>query len=326
LNVTRTWAVCAAVCLAVAAGCSEKATDAPPEAKPEVFRIVVMDPLAAPLACECVEGYAQRRYDLLAGFLEKQLDRPVQVVFGESLAEVIKRGYPEVHLIIGKKSVVEFDAREIDMPVHPVAMLTGKDGRTDFTGLFVVRSADAAKRVTDLKGYRIQFGPLESEEKHDAAFRTLQQLGVPAPEKIDISPGCADAALKVVENDADVGVISSYAYALLEGCDAIDKGDLRVVGKTGAVPFITVFAAKDLRAEDESPVVRALLAAAGDADLLVKMESERGFVPAGAWTDWMGPRRDGESFDVPRSLPKELKVLWKRDLTGNALAGVAATR
>ena len=30
--------------------------------------LVVMDPLSAPLACDCVEGYAQRKYEKLRTF------------------------------------------------------------------------------------------------------------------------------------------------------------------------------------------------------------------------------------------------------------------
>lgn len=37
------------------------------------LRIVVMDPLSDQLACDCVQGYAQRKYKELATFLEKQL-------------------------------------------------------------------------------------------------------------------------------------------------------------------------------------------------------------------------------------------------------------
>ena len=43
-----------------------------------------------------------------------------------------------------------------------------------------------------------------------------------------------------------VAVISSYAKVLMEGCELIDKGMLRIVGQTGEVPFVTVFAAKSM--------------------------------------------------------------------------------
>ena len=32
--------------------------------------LVVTDPLALPLACSCVQGYAQRKYEKLAHFLQ----------------------------------------------------------------------------------------------------------------------------------------------------------------------------------------------------------------------------------------------------------------
>ena len=37
--------------------------------------VVVMDPLAAPLSCPCVKGYAQRDYKKLAAHFERELDR-----------------------------------------------------------------------------------------------------------------------------------------------------------------------------------------------------------------------------------------------------------
>ena len=41
----------------------------PASAAEEPIRVVVMDPLARPLACDCVKGYAQRDYDRLGRFL-----------------------------------------------------------------------------------------------------------------------------------------------------------------------------------------------------------------------------------------------------------------
>lgn len=45
--------------------------------------LIVMDPLAAPLSCPCVKGYAQRDYEKLANHLEKQLGREVKLHFNE---------------------------------------------------------------------------------------------------------------------------------------------------------------------------------------------------------------------------------------------------
>lgn len=49
--------------------------------------VIVMDPLALPLSCPCVKGYAERDYDQLGKFLEGRLHQPVRVVFSESVRE-----------------------------------------------------------------------------------------------------------------------------------------------------------------------------------------------------------------------------------------------
>ena len=46
--------------------------------------VVVMDPLAKPLSCPCVAGYAQRDYEKLGEALESALGREVKIVFNDA--------------------------------------------------------------------------------------------------------------------------------------------------------------------------------------------------------------------------------------------------
>jgi hypothetical protein len=41
--------------------------------------------MAAPLACDCVAGYAQRKYEFLGQFLSKQISQEVNVYWAESI-------------------------------------------------------------------------------------------------------------------------------------------------------------------------------------------------------------------------------------------------
>ena len=200
------------------------------------LRIVVMDPLCAPLACACVGGYAQRQYGRLGDFLGKRLGRKVTVAYAEALRSPTARLDEGVDLVIGKFSVVRFDAAEVSLPITPIAMLTGADGTITQTGLFVVRSKDAAKSITDLEGRKILIGPAEADEKHAAALATLEAFALETNGKPRISPACSTAAMAVAEKEADACVISSYALPLLEGCGNIDKGALRVLHRTDPVP------------------------------------------------------------------------------------------
>ena len=60
-------------------------TEAAEKQVDKTITIVVMDPLSGPLACDCVQGYAQRKYEVLGAFLQETLKRPVKVVWSESL-------------------------------------------------------------------------------------------------------------------------------------------------------------------------------------------------------------------------------------------------
>lgn len=306
-----------------------------------LLRIVVMDPLADRLACDCVEGYAQRKYNELAIFLEKRLGQPVELAYGENLPDILKLNQGKPDLVIGKESIVLFDANETKTAIRPIARLTDKNGTTNLTGLFVVRHSDPANTVEDLKGYKIVFGPKDEAEKSSAAIAALKAKDIPVPKQIKTSPSCSTAAVAVVEKEADATVISSYALSLLEGCSTIDRGALRVVGQTSAVPFITVFATDAVSRKDENEIVEALLAVRNNKRLLARMESKAGFIkvrrqrsemirsdasqPVVEWTNWRGPKRDAVSSYVPKKLPAKAKFLWRRPLTGVGLSGIAAT-
>ncbi|MGI9455986.1 MAG: PQQ-binding-like beta-propeller repeat protein [Aeoliella sp.] len=334
------------------------------------LHLVVMDPLAAPLSCPCVEGYAQRKYEHLAEYLSKQLDREVTVCFGEALGGALKQAKIDTaHIIIGKDSVIRSDAAKLD--IEPVALvrLTGKEGKTTQTGLIVVRGSDSAQTAKDLSGYRILFGPPECDEKFAAARALLVDVGIEivAAELAETSSACSDGACKIIEwgdSERAAAVISSYAAPLLEGCGTINKGDLRVVGETAPVPFVTAFVNGGLPERDQQAIGEALIAVADEPELLIALESLRGFVELGddyppsaeeqpaepakttgeappgsdkaaaatesqnsglGWTGWRGPNRDGRVRALPTRLPEKLSAVWEIPLAHAGLGGISAT-
>ncbi len=297
------------------------------------LNVVVMDPLCANLACACIPGFAQRDYGQLATFLEKRLARPVRVVVAESLQEAAREA-PEarpVHLVIGKYSIVSRDAGRTGLSAQPIAMLTDMQGRVSFHGVFVVRRDDPAKSIEGLEGRSILFGPPEAVEKHGAALAELEARAV-HPGQMAVSSACGAAAVAVLEKTADAAVISSYAVPLLEGCGTVARNELRAIGQTAEVPFITVFAGAALSAAETAAVRNALAAVNRNRRLLRALESKNGFTPirdpgpADPWPDWRGVARDGHSPFVPKRINGRPVLLWQRPMTGLGLAGVTVTR
>ncbi len=253
---------------------------ADPPSSGKSLSLIVMDPLAAPLACDCVQGYAQRKYEVLGKYLEKQLGCQVTVYWSESLEKALDESEGRADLIIGKHSVVLSDAKELKQRITPIAQLTDQEGGTTQTGLFVVRAQDPALTVSDLQDYRIFFGPAECDEKHDAPMKLLKSVQIEIPSPIETCEACSLAATRLVELDPEIkaaAVISSYAKPLLEGCGTVQRGDLRVVGISEPVPFITAFISEAVPNNRVQQIQSALLRVASEPQLLAALESKAGF-------------------------------------------------
>ena len=313
----------------------------PPEKEAEPLVLIVMDPLAKELACACVKGYGQRDYRKLAARLESALRERVSIEFSDDLAESMALVSPGQEVIVaGDQSLVVHGAKEAGLKCQPVCELTGMDGSTTLTASFVTRSEDSAKEVKDIAGRTVFFGLLETDAKYAAAAATIRAAGVElaATEKRD---SYSDAALDMLDSQLSpppVAVIPSYALPLLEGCGSVKPGNLKVIGKTQPLPFITVFVADSIAAEKREKILQTLLGVKGDAKLLKLMESRDGFKPvkvpdfstqkAGAavdWPDWRGSRRDGHVPRLPPQLPTAAKFVWKKAAMTGGLAGLSVS-
>ena len=191
--------------------------------------------------------------------------------------------------------------------------------------------------MKDVAGRKLFSGLNEADEKYAAGLAALRDAGVePATEK---RRNYTDAALDVLDSTSSpppVAIIPSYAVRLLEGCGSVRPGNLKVIGKTRPVPFITVFVANSIRPEKEARILQALLSIKEDAKLLIAMESRDGFKPASArqsatprasadWPDWRGPMRDGHVPRLPARLPATVKFIWKKGAMNGGLAGLTVS-
>ncbi len=245
------------------------------------WTIVVMDPMAGPLACDCVKGYAQRKYEKLADYLQAKTKQSFRVVWSESLADAIDGpAAGKAHFVFGKDSVVRAAAAKVKIPLEPMAQLTDMKGSVMQHGLFVVRSECPAATLLDLENYEVLWGPEDCDEKYAAPRAALKESEVVTKDG-PICASCSVAAKQLMEMDAQakaVAVISSYAAPLLEGCGTIKKGDLKVVGASSEVPFIIGFADSRMPSDIRRTISEALLAMKS-TEMLKAMETKEGFVP-----------------------------------------------
>ncbi len=243
--------------------------------------IIVMDPMSLPLACDCVQGYAQRKYERLADYLKESLGESVRVVWGESLEKAIKdQAKGRVTLVIGKDSVVRHGATKSKLELKPIAHLTDMAGSIKQHGLFVVRQNDKAASLLDIEGYKVFWGPEDCDEKAAAPKAKLKELEILTKDG-GACDSCSVAAKQLLEEPADtkaVAVISSYAEPLLAGCGSVKKGDLKIVGKSDEVLFVSAFIHAAVPESKREAITNALLSMNKSKDMLTALETKDGFV------------------------------------------------
>jgi len=248
------------------------------------WTLLVMDPMSTPLACDCVQGYAQRKYEKLADYLHETTGKTVRVVWSESLTKALaEEANGKAHIVIGKDSVVRSDAKSSQRELLPVVQLTDTKGSVYQKGLFVVLKDDPAATLLDIEGYSILWGPEDCEEKSAAPKAMLTELELETKDG-NVCSSCSVAAKQLMADGVskkEVAVISSYAAPLLEGCGTIKKGDLRVVGESDEVPFISVFVDAKLPQNVRATIADALTGMKSQA-MLQAMETKLGFVPYGS--------------------------------------------
>ncbi len=243
--------------------------------------VIVTDPLALPLACSCVQGYAQRKYEKLADAMQGKLRKSVRVIWTESIANAQKEyGLGKKTIFIGKDSVVRHDTRQLKIPVTPIAQLTDVNGSVEQRGIFVVRRENPAASILDLEGYHVLWGPDKCDEKSTAPKSKLKELEIETSGE-EICETCSVAAKKLVElpsNNKAVAVISSYAEKLLTGCGTVEQGALRAIGESESVPFISVFVNEQIDAVEAKAISESLFSIRESKELLEALESKNGFV------------------------------------------------
>ena len=295
-------------------------------AKP--VHVVVMDPLALPLSCSCVDGVGQRRYDRLTDYLGKVLGQPFKLTFEESLDLALRRMKSSPDFIIGKDAMVRFDAGRLKLPITPLADLTDRAGAVTQSGVFMVRTNDPAKRVADLSGRVVMLGPEEEAETHQAARAALHQAHLAKPAKLEVAGAVDSGVLALTDGEVAAAVVPEYLPLLLVGCEKVEAGSVRVLAKTQSMPGVRLFRTDSVDDALAKRVLSEVIGLFKHKELLIALESASGFVKPtdqGAWLDWRGTDRLGQAPTLPGQLPKKLKKVWSAKLTGPAVAGPAAT-
>ncbi len=230
--------------------------------------IGVSEPLCKLTACSCVGDNAKRAYDGLIAHVRSAAGIELEFRYFEEpilLQREIRAG--RLDGMICKTWLGLTTARSAGREFTRLADITmpGQEPAELF-GAFLVLKDSPLKTLADLRGQRVVFGMTNDYEKSHLADATFRAAGLPLPEPRLRSYACQDAALKLIEHQAEAAVVSSYAINFGCICVVAKPEDFRVIAETSQrIPFVTFMV------EDKvAPAVRARLQQA-----LLELKGER---------------------------------------------------
>ena len=229
--------------------------------KPKAIVLGVNNVFCRQTHSSCVAERGLREYAGLAQRLSQASGRKVELAYYQSdtlLIDAAAAG--RLDGVICKTWTALLAAQAAHTRLDRLADVTMPDGKAGLEGVFFCRSDSPIKTMQDLTGKTLGVGPDVAYEKDSAVRRRLAGLGV-QPGKTVTIPTCVRSALAVRQKEVDAGVLSSYAYDFGPEELTGKAPDLRELGRTETIPFVTVGLFGTLPADATGALRQAMSAA-----------------------------------------------------------------
>lgn len=247
-----------------------------------VIKLVVNDTYGKKTACACIGDLASREYDQLQEILLDKYNIDLQLTY------LIEEFYIKDSLLTqrfdGALCKPWFAYRlmpENNFNFKRVADLLDPDNNQWLTGLFIVKTDSPVNSMKDIEGKSLVIGQSDSYEKYHAAMALLNNEKI-TPGSLMNKSGCLETVGVLLDNKAEVGVISNYALTASCAVDIAGPNDFKVIGESEKTPLCSVML--DMNKVSEADALRlqsALLEISGEnapEDLI-----SNGFVAPAKW-------------------------------------------
>jgi ABC-type phosphate/phosphonate transport system substrate-binding protein len=249
------------------------------------IKLVVNETYCTKTACSCISNLATRNYDKLQELLKSNYNIDLQLYYfseeydmkdslmaGHYDGAICKPWLAFMHLqdTIGSR----FNFKR-------VADLLDPNDNKWLTGIFIVKKDSPIQTLEEISGKILAAGQEDSYEKYHAPLTILSSKSI-KPKSIINKASCTECINCLLDNEADVAVVSDYALNASCAVDIVKPEDFRIIGRTDKIPLCSVII--DLSKIKESDALRlqkALLDLSGDNT--PEGLSCRGFVMPASW-------------------------------------------
>lgn len=229
------------------------------------LNIAVSETYCMKTACSCIADLAAREYEGLQDTLKSKYNIDLQISYFieeyELNDSLVARKFDGV---ICKPWLAFMITPGTDIKYKRIADLPDPSGKQWVTGIFIVKKDSDVKALKDIDGKSLAAGQQDSYEKYHAPFAMLDKEGI-EPKEITNKASCTECINMLLDNNAEVAIISDYALTASCAVDIVKPEDFRVIGQTEEIPLCSVIL--DMSKVSEADALRlqnALLEISGE--------------------------------------------------------------
>ncbi len=208
--------------------------------KPLTLRLAVNDTYCSATACACIQYLASREYEEVAEILRDKYDIGLELVYcleESDLEDSIRSGNFDGAICKPWFALRNMQAK--GMKPERVADVLDPFDNGLVGGIFIVKKESPLMSPEDINGKVLTMGEENSYEKYHLAMRQLKEKGI-QPSRITRKSGCTEGINALLDNEADVAVISDYALIASCAVDFAGEDTFRTIWKTEDIPLCSV--------------------------------------------------------------------------------------
>jgi ABC-type phosphate/phosphonate transport system substrate-binding protein len=233
-------------------------------------------------ACACIHDIAAREYEELQKQLLEQFNIDLKITYYMEPYIMEDQLRAKTHDgVITKPWNAFMLTKNNDLRYERVADILDVYDNQWLTGVYLVRKDSPIKTMADIAGKTLVAGQEDAYEKYHAPFHQLNGLNI-KPGKVYHKASCLESINELMDNNADVAIVSDYVMSASCAVDVASEEDFRVIGETEKMPLCSVVIdRKKISKEDAMRFQKALLALSKDKSPEGMLSA--GFVKPASW-------------------------------------------
>lgn len=250
---------------------------------PIKLHVAVNDIYCKKSACPCVHEVAARDYDEFVEILAKEYDIKLEIeYFTEPYKLEEKIAARKFDAMICKPWLAFMLVPKYKISLARIADLLDPSNNQFLTAIFIVPKKSPIENLNGIAGKRIVIGEPDSYEKYFSALDMLIQNSI-KPDKIYQKASCLETIGELLDDKADVAVVSDYALTADCAVDIASKDDFKIIANTEKIPLTSFIVDLDKVSHSTALRIQDALIAISKNKLPASMLG-KGFVLPAKWT------------------------------------------